>query len=291
MLKNILFGFKGLPIFVQWLLLSLLKAFAGSLILAFAANYATAFFAIRHGFRVPLEGVPYLSFAVGIAGFATFLCGMLLFLPFFLLAQHTRHAIFVGRLSGPQALIFKLVVGGVLCAILVVNAGWLLDAQFAHTSLRYVLSPALPDERISYVAGGLLAATFFCLTAMWADGSGLGWIGAQLQAWLVVLVVMLSALFWYDCYGSFLRLIRYGGGVEVTVRKSDASSPAEYRSKLLWMTESHVVLFDSATNIVEEIPRSHIAAIVYTLTPAWYLPERVLDRQMLYIRIETRTAP
>lgn len=291
MLANILVGFRGLPTSAQWLLLSLLKALVGSLILAFAANYATAFFAIRHGFRVPLEGVPYLAFAVGIVGFVTFLLGMLLFLPFFLLAQHTRHAIFVGRLAGSQALIFKLVVGTVLCFMLAVNAGWFFGAEFARSALRYSLPTALPDERIGYVATGMLAATFFCFTAMWAAHSGLGWIGAQIQAWVIVLVLMLAMLFWYDCYGSFLRLIRYGGGIEVTVRKSGAAQPAEYTSKLLWMTESHIVLFDAAANIVEEIPRSQIAAIVYTPTPAWHLPERVLHRQLPYIRVETRRAP
>jgi hypothetical protein len=66
---------------------------------------------------------------------------------------------------------------------------------------------------------------------------------------------------------------------------------AQYISKLLWMTESHVVLFDSVTNVVEEIPRSHISSIVYIPIPDWGLPERVLDRQPKYIRIDTETSP
>ena len=61
MLVSLLLGFRSLPVLTQWALLSVGKAVGGSLILAFAANYATAYFAIRHGFRVPLEGVPFSS--------------------------------------------------------------------------------------------------------------------------------------------------------------------------------------------------------------------------------------
>ena len=102
---------------------------------------------------------------------------------------------------------------------------------------------------------------------------------------------MLAGLFWYDCYGSFLRLIRYGGGIEVTVHRSAPAAPAERTGRLLWMTESQIVLFDPATNIVEEIPRMHIVAIVYAPTPPWYLPDRVFDRQLTYIRVETPQPP
>jgi hypothetical protein len=295
MLLKVLLGVRDLPLSVQWLLLSVGKAFSGSVILAFAANYATAYFAIRHGFRVPLEGVPYLSFAVGIAGFATFLLAMPLFLLFVFLAQYTRHAILVRGLTKRQARIFSYIVAAMLCLLFSLNMAWFLDAEFARGSLRHFLPPTFPEERVSLVAGGLMAAAFFSLMAMWTVGKGFGWIGAQVQAWLVVLTVMFLALFWYDCYGSFLRLIRYGGGIEVTIRRSGPSHSgaenAQYISKLLWMTESHVVLFDSASNVVEEIPRSQISSIIYVPIPDWGLPERVLHRQPTYIRIDTeRTA-
>jgi hypothetical protein len=63
-----------------------------------------------------------------------------------------------------------------------------------------------------------------------------------------------------------------------------------YRRKLLWVTESHVVLFDSTLNVVEEIPRGLISSIVYVPVPDWGLPERVLVHQPKYIRIETESA-
>jgi hypothetical protein len=290
-LVSLLLGFRSLPVLAQWALLSVGKAFGGSLILAFAANYATAYFAIRHGFRVPLEGVPYLAFAVGIAGFVAFILAMPLFLMVVLLAQYTRHAILRGGLSGSQGRIFGIIAATLLGGLFLVNLAWFLDADFARGLLRSCLPPTVPDDGIGLVAGGLMAAAFVSLMAMWTVGRGLGWIGAQLQAWLLVLVVMFVGLFWYDCYGSFLRLIRYGGGIEVTVRRSAPSIPAERSGRLLWMTESQIVLFDPETNIVEEIPRTHILAIVYGPTPPWYLPDRVFDRQLTYIRVVVGQTP
>jgi hypothetical protein len=293
MFEKALQAIRGLPPSAQWLLLSVGKAFGGSVILAFAANYATAYFAIRHGFRVPLEGVPYLSFAVGIAGFATFLLAMPFFLLFVFLAQYTRHAILVRGLTKRQTRIFGYIVAAMLGLLFALNMAWFLNAEFARGLLRYFLPPTFPEERVSLVAGGLMAAAFFSLMAMWTVGKGFGWIGAQLQAWLIVLIVMFCGLFWYDCYGSFLRLIRYGGGIEVTIQGPGPSAAGGektiYRRKLLWMTESHVVLFDSAMNVIEEIPRSQVSSIVYIPTPDWGLPERVLERQPAYIRIETQT--
>ena len=138
-----------------------------------------------------------------------------------------------------------------------------LDRPYYQTGDEFVITdrvdmPNVFDYTASggYMKDGLMAAAFFSLMAMWTVGRGLGWIGAQLQAWLLVLVVMLAGLFWYDCYGSFLRLIRYGGGIEVTVHRSAPAAPAERTGRLLWMTESQIVLFDPATNIVEEIPRT-----------------------------------
>jgi hypothetical protein len=290
-LVSLLLGFRNLPVLAQWALLSVGKAFGGSLILAFAANYATAYFAIRHGFRVPLEGVPYLSFAVGIAGFVTFLLAMPLFLVFVGLAQYTRHAILRGGLGGSQGKIFGAIAATVLGGLFLINLAWFLEADFARGILRRCLPPTVPDDGIGLVAGGLMAAAFFSLMAMWTVGRGLGWIGAQLQAWLLVLVVMFVGLFWYDCYGSFLRLIRYGGGIEVTVRRGGLAAPAERTGRLLWMTESQIVLFDPSINVVEEIPRTQIMAIVYAPTPPWYLPDRVFARQLTYIRVETRQPP
>lgn len=291
MLESALRGFKGLPLSVQWLLLSVGKAFGGSVILAFAANYATAYFAIRHGVRVPLEGVPYLSFAVGIAGFATFLLTMPLFLLFVFLAQYTRHAILVRGLTKRQARAFGYIVAVTLSLLFALNTAWFLDSEIARGSLRYFLPATFPEERVSLVAGGVMGAAFFSLMAMWTVGKGFGWIGAQVQAWLLVLIVMFCGLFWYDCYGSFLRLIRYGGGIEVAVQRPGSGSvttvETTYRRKLLWVTESHVVLFDSTLNVVEEIPRSLISSIAYIPVPDWGLPERVLVHQPTYIRIET----
>jgi hypothetical protein len=287
MLDKVFVGIRGLPVSLQWLLLSVAKAFSGSMILAFAVNYATAYFAVRHGFRVPLEGVPYLSFAVGIAGFATFLLTMPLFLLFVGLAHYTRHTIFVGRLTRRQEAVFGYCIAGMLCGLIVLILAWLLHADFARQWLRHFLPPTFPEEEIRYVAAGLMVAAFFLLMAMWTVSKGFGWIGAQVQAWLVVLVVMLFGLFWHDCYGSFLRLIRYGGGIEVTVRRlpPGANGILSEVRKLLWMTESHVVLFDPGAGLVEEIPRAHIASVIYVTTPDWGLPDRVLHRQPSYIHV------
>jgi hypothetical protein len=71
--------FRRMPVLGQWAALSIGKSFVASLLMSFLANYATAAFALRNGFRVPVEGVPYLNFAIGLATFLAFMCTLALF--------------------------------------------------------------------------------------------------------------------------------------------------------------------------------------------------------------------
>ncbi len=62
--------YKKSGFWTQWAAVALVKSLIVSTIMAFLANYATVFFSINYGFRVPVEGVPHLSFTVGLATFA-----------------------------------------------------------------------------------------------------------------------------------------------------------------------------------------------------------------------------
>lgn len=79
-------SFFALPVWGQWLIISAVKSVAASTLMSFLAVYATAVFAVRHGFRVPVEGVPYINFAVALCTFATFGASIVIFslLMFFL---------------------------------------------------------------------------------------------------------------------------------------------------------------------------------------------------------------
>ena len=68
-----------MPFAIKWLVIAIGKSLIASLIMSFIANYATAYFALRSGFRVPVEGVPFLNFAVGLATFLAVMATQIMF--------------------------------------------------------------------------------------------------------------------------------------------------------------------------------------------------------------------
>ncbi|MCJ8237754.1 hypothetical protein [Peteryoungia algae] len=69
---------RSLKTSTKWAIVVAAKSVVVSFILGALAPYATAYYAIRNGFRVPVEGVPYIQFAIAIASFSSFFIAMAL---------------------------------------------------------------------------------------------------------------------------------------------------------------------------------------------------------------------
>lgn len=89
--KEIKILFFNLPYALQWTIISIIKSLAASGLMSFLSIYATAFFAIRHGFRVPVEGVPYLNFTISLISFFTMIVIMFLFILIIMMLESIKN--------------------------------------------------------------------------------------------------------------------------------------------------------------------------------------------------------
>lgn len=81
-------------------------------------------------------------------------------------------------------------------------------------------------------------------------------------------------------FDGFLRVIRFGGGIEVTiVFHGDANNIS---GNLFIDTRERIILYIDEDNIYKEYPREKINHIRYSIEPEWKLPKPNLLRQVKY---------
>jgi hypothetical protein len=321
--------FKRMPVVGQWAALSVGKSFLASILMSFLANYATAAFALRNGFRVPVEGVPYLTFAIGLATFFAFMCTLAMFgavmsgfyyirLMVFLqksrrahreeqmsdpvsrellLAEkdsfysrlvrfNTRMENFVSRFDRLSVRLFRSPVflsAGLSAYVLTIWSlfEWGRAAQLVGSWL-----PVTPSPSVVFFSIALPAAAFI---GIWCAARQYSWIAGQVIATAMIFGVFSAGLFAPDVYGSFLRIIRSGGGIAITalVRQKNDMPPATRRGNMLLLTQSHLLMMGETKPQISEVPLSELVSIEYDIHPAWKLPDYDIARQGEFIRMNS----
>jgi hypothetical protein len=297
-------AFLALPALVQWVMITLGKSLLASVVISFLATYATAIFAARHGFRVPIEGVPFLHLAIAFATFITFAGTIILFSLLMVLFGQVKRQIdtyfdylrmatkplpeSLGRLILTKTRsIVRMVLSSsmmlilpalflVACILIFLTPGGVMDyvPNIVLSKLRQPLDLAL-----------ILAALSITFVAIWCAENQLSWIAAQIFASAIIIAVMAFGLFANDAYGSFLRIVRYGGGIAATVKyvEGDNKAPMMVNGNLLILTTTHAVLFDADKKQVLEIALKNVSTIEYGVSPKWQLPDYALTRQRDFI--------
>jgi hypothetical protein len=297
----------------QWIIITLGKSLIASMLISFLATYATAIFATRHGFRVPIEGVPFLHLAIAFVTFITFAGTIILFSLLMLLFRALKRQIdiyfnylriattplptgWAQRLLSEARSTISSVLSSV--AMLVLSAFCLLACIFIFLAASNVLE-VLP-KILTPTSGRPLDLALACacwsviFVALWCVENNLNWIAAQIFASGIIITLMAFGLFANDAYGSFLRIVRYGGGIAATVRyvEGDNKTPLLLNGNLLILTTTHAMLFDPDKNRIVEVALKNVSTIEYDVAPTWQLPNYELRRQKDFMDFEvSKTSP
>lgn len=281
--------FKARDPLFQWLVLSFLKSAAAAVAMSVATTYATAMFAVYYGFRVPVEGVPFLSFTVGLLTFGV-LTGSTVAFGFLMLSMRLFRRIRKRRVSNTVHKNPSYRAWLILSVKLILLIG-------TSMSVFAVLSLIVSSNLRALIAGGPLGALNFGVNAsIWVVGlylivaclyGGLlcyifnfSWIIGQAFTYAVVLAALVALLFTPSHYASFLRVTRLGGGVSIVVHMGDkAANKTEKRGHLLITTEHYLIILEIGQEVISTISVKEIENITHSVRPGWRLPSHTIENQ------------
>ncbi|WP_313606323.1 hypothetical protein [Rhizobium sp.] len=264
-----------------------LKSLILSVVLTSLAPFATAYFALKNGFRVPIEGVPYIKFALTIWSISALIIAVGALAGLWLIIEYVRNLLrfTVGKLGkfseSFQKTQDRLPYGYLLIAtaFLILALLLLLFRSKEPLDLTTISSIGVYDG--SLIFSFLLSVTGF---AMWFANGKYSYL--QLQFFLIfpLVVIIASSLFVNDVYGSFLRVIRYGGGIYSTFQL-EASADKSVSGYVLIQNDNMIILMEEKTSKLFEIP---VNKIQYRETDAgapWKLPSYSVGKQADYVKV------
>jgi hypothetical protein len=312
-------AFLNMPIAAQWLTISTAKSIVASVLMSFVASYATIYFAVKSGFRAPVEGVPYLKLVIGLGTFAIFMATLAAFAILLILFRWVRNQLsslrpwilelplkwLFGKKREQKINDFFSRVEGEVRNFIKHNIFIAIGILIYFAGIVCLFRPdtgADMSELISRVSGGYISigskftfqvpAMLFVGSAVyvsiWSVGRGLGWIAAQVFGSIMVFGIAASALFMTDVYGSFLRVIRFGGGIAVRalIQEEANAPPRTMDGYLLLITEKSVILYIEHEIKIKELPMRNIAELQADTQPTWKLPPYSIERQNDFLKID-----
>lgn len=324
--------FIRIPALAQWATINIGKSIAASVILSLLSTYATALFAARHGFRIPIEGVPLLHVAIAFATFGVFFGSVATLLVIVLMIRYIEE-VFRGSaervlnlmqsirwgLAPVQWIIRRFRTGeppdfGIIDEMEEIFRaafnmqipsvfGSMIALYLAAACFAVFILELFQFDTIATIVTGLhLSDTLnmsaytprvgamwslglsILLVATWCAGRRASWIMAQFIASCMILIVLACSLVIDDLYGSFLRIIRFGGGIEVQITLKDkADEPPASDQYLILTTNEVAIVYDDKAKLIRTIKLDDIRSEAFALHPRWLLPAPGLARQADYI--------
>jgi len=286
--------------FFQWslplkLLTSVVVALVGGGFLGYLAEFATYNYAIQFGFRVPIEGIPYLKAAVTFGSFFLFLTGVLVFaLTWFALKtilaprrflDGLRKCAWMNNWSGWKSLADQVKdetnpTGGATLLDRTINKTWPRILIFAFTVAAllpiavwsgYNLFSPMPSEVLypMYIIGAPFTAAMLIAQVRPNSLPVLATVGT-----LLYFVGALVVLWTPTTHAWMLRQLGYGGGIPIRIELSEdhITIPMDAKSDLYLMsrTTEAYILFDRISKEFVEVPRS-AARRSYVKKDSWHL--------------------
>jgi hypothetical protein len=258
----------------------------GAVINVFISICANHFYALRHGARLPAEGVPFISLAVALLyGVSALVFFFFHFIPY-VLADSMR------PVKENERMFQRLVADN---AARFVNILWLIAILWLAVYLFVplyapVLAPILEIPFQDWHPWKLLILTMIAFGVGWYlhlvlwevwDSSRYPYRLPRLYTALTTLYVIANLLFVPGRYDGFLRIIRFGGGLETTIHRNDKGPVTAF---LFLYTEKRIILYVGDKNSFLEIPATDVQSIEYGQFPKWKLPEVKLGEQLQYVR-------
>lgn len=277
------------------ILTSIIGATGGSSIIGFFNKYALYYHATVEGFRVPMEGVEYLSLAISLFSFAIILTSILGTILFFNLLianaklgsniiklmssksinNNLAAAIFVGQIIFlVGSLVYTIDLSDIkydrLLKLGSAAAGFLAIIAGVLTIFLKLTIKRKSKKLDSNIQAKDLFRTFISFSDKIIENNLFEKVlnhsmlkKATLVFVLMCIVGLTTLLFNQSVYTQFLNTIKYGGGlaIEVEYRKADNTEDT-IEGSLLIRTNSSLTLRNIKGEI-EEIPNERISKIIW----------------------------
>ncbi len=300
--------FWALPMWKRTILTSIIGAAGGSSVIGFFNKYALYYHSIVEGFRVPVEGVEYLSLAVTLFSFAIILTSiigtiiiynilsfnakvLLKLLETIKLLSFSKFSFYLVIILQMSSLLF-FSVSLDLSNTIDISISWdKLNLKswlstFSIFTAIVVLMNLVLNFRIRKIRKKINQKIKKSLhqtsdketptdtipkreevTKLSNDVRPLKKSGLKRATLILVLtsiILLISLLFNQVAYKSFLKTIKYGGGLDIKIeyRKAD-NTEATIEGQLLIRTNTSLTL-KTIENTIEEIPNERISKIIWS---------------------------
>lgn len=241
---------------IRNLIIIFLGSLGGATYLGKVSEVATYYYAWVSGFRLPAEGVPYLSLTVFALSFFVFISAFLVYMAVYLLGKVFFSYISNDSMSSIVMQILRLSLKN-RSLIEILAAG--LAASTLLSTAAFII-PYL-DQSIEVNSWILVPTTFILSFIAFVSLLDKGML--KIFAAIIALVCAFGfpmAMFNQNNYVYTLNILQYGGGISVDI----TTSKEKYtESKLLLRTSQSLIIKDSEDNQIIEIPFSKVEAISY----------------------------
>lgn len=292
LLTNALRTFEELPPAAKFLILLILKSTAASFVLGLFAPVATAVYAMRYGFRVPVEGVPFLTITISTWSFIGFALTLsILSGTYYIIVQldvlDKLFAIYNDAID-TFSLKRRTISIGTRNRLLIIPSLILITTLFIFPLVFIIVLIKASAPTFLAIFISVIVTMYFILFMISTMASATGRIDVNIQLILapIVILFMVVSLFVPDTYGSFLRVIRYGGGIEINIDIGNGPDTNRTDGYLLIQNNEVVILLLKDRKTVVEVPVRHIEKKSFSISPNWIMPSHGLGEQWRYINIE-----
>jgi len=234
----------------------------GSAFMAFISTYATYFYAFRNGARIPVEGVPFLTLTVAIMSFCIFT-----------LASVVALIIYATFRFFNWVAPFPEVRGWVRAVVLTLFISLIIVVSYFPTFVARTINIGVPsflqiELRVHDHPTATVILIFFVVGVPAAISAYAQYANRIISiSYLALTLWLSSALFVPGVFDQFLRMIRHGGGIEVTIQRTGKPS---ITGNLFIYTAERVILVQPSQFI--EIPTKDVEAVEYVRYPDWQMP-------------------
>jgi hypothetical protein len=247
--KQIKEWFWALKMWKKAIISSLIGAFGGASVIHFFNTYALYVHAYYQGFRVPVEGVEYLSLAVSLVSFIFFLIsfGGSILLYFVLKKLSNASWKYWIRRNGDGESRTTKIFGIIQLTFL-----FIINTIFMKNS---------PSILFAIIFSSILGMFFIVTHFVREDSSIKIFVLAIISIGMITITAL---LFYQPFYKEFLKKIQYGGELSVNIeyRKAD-NTESNVKGLLLIRTNKSIILKDSISENQFEIPTERVSKITF----------------------------
>lgn len=247
---------------------SLLSVIGGSTVLAFLSTYATYWYALRVGIRIPVEGLGFLSVGVAIVAALLIVAVLVPVLAFFVPQYWLLRYCSVRSIVLVNAAVSIVMIGVGVQLILRSDAPCGTPADLDIVALGMLLAGLIGIELGGFVAFFRAFTTDQSMQVVSSTVSDWGWRSVLVLSALLVTIVV-GAMFEYRYFGKFLYVTRNGGGIPVSVECRDGAKCPEGELQLMLTTNSVYILQQPRSRMVVEVPRSEVTELHYDSSAEW----------------------